>query len=237
MVAHAPIWLAACGSRLAGGDLRRLRGGRGHKRRDDRRRGSYAGVPPPVRTLTVTKEQEVCGKDQADERLVIGADKKVANAVVSIAAISRGQAVSDAAPVLDQKGCHYSPHVLLVPAGVAIKVLNGDGILHNVHTHGRANPPVNVAQPQFKKEISIQFDEPETVAVKCDTHEWMSGVIVVMEHPYYAKTDEKGAFRLNDVPPGEYTVDVWHETLGQKSATVTVGPGKETRVDFALGGE
>ena len=64
----------------------------------------------------------------------------------------------------------------------------------------------------------------------------MSGVIVVMEHPYYAKTDEKGAFRLSDVPPGEYTVNVWHETLGQKSAKVTVGPGKETQVDFGLGG-
>jgi plastocyanin len=198
---------------------------------------SYEGTPPPARTLAVTKDQEVCGKDQADERLAIGADKKVANAVVSIAAISRGKPMSDAAAVLDQTGCRYSPHVLLVPAGAPIKVLNGDGILHNVHTHGRANPPVNVAQPQFKKEISIQLDEPETVVVRCDTHEWMSGVIVVMEHPYYAKTDEKGDFRLSDVPPGEYTVNVWHETLGQKSATVTVDPGKEARLAFTLGGK
>jgi plastocyanin len=197
---------------------------------------SYEGTPPPARTLAVTKDQEVCGKDQADERLAVGADRKVANAVVSIAAISRGKPVGDAVGVLDQTGCRYSPHVLLVPAGAPIKVLNGDDILHNVHTQGRVNPPVNVAQPQFKKEMSIQLDEPETVSVRCDTHEWMSGVIVVMEHPYYAKTDEKGAFRLSDVPAGEYTVDVWHETLGQKSARVTVDPGKEAQLDFTLGG-
>ena len=85
--------------------------------------------------------------------------------------------------------------------------------------------------------MTIQLDEPEKVPVKCDTHEWMSGVIVVMDHPYFAKTDAKGAFRLSDVPAGEYTLAVWHERLGEKSAKVKVEPGKESRVDFVLGGK
>ena len=196
---------------------------------------SYEGRPPPARKLAITKDQEVCGTEKSDESLIVGRDGKLANAVISIEGIARGKAMAEPTAVLDQKGCQYTPHVLLVPAGATIKVLNGDGILHNVHTYGRVNPPINIAQPQFKKEVSIALDEPERLPVKCDTHEWMSGVIVVAEHPYYAKTDESGSFRIADVPPGEQTVKVWHEKLGEKTAKVKVVPGKEARVDFTLG--
>ena len=120
------------------------------------------GAVPAARKLAVTKDQEVCGTDKVDESLVVSQDKKLANAVVSINEIVRGKPMAQVPAVLDQKGCHYAPHVLLVPAGSTIKVLNGDGILHNVHTYSRINPPVNIAQPQFKKEVSIQLDEPES---------------------------------------------------------------------------
>jgi plastocyanin len=195
---------------------------------------SYDGPRPAVRTLSVTKDQEVCGTQKVDPSLVVSQDNKLADAIVSIA-VTRGKPMAEGSAELDQKGCQYAPHVLLVPSGATIKVLNGDGILHNVHTYGRANPPVNIAQPSFKKEVSIQLDEVESVPVKCDTHEWMSGVIVVADHPYYAKTDASGSFRLTDVPPGEHVVKVWHEKLGEKTARVKVAPGKEARVDFTLG--
>ena len=194
----------------------------------------YDGPPREARQIAVTKDQEVCGKQKLDESLVVGAEKQLADAVVSIA-VPRGKPIGPVAAVLDQKGCRYAPHVLLVPSGATIKVLNGDGILHNVHTYGRLNPPVNVAQPAFKKEVSIELDEPESVPVKCDTHEWMSGVIVVADHPYYAKTDASGSYRLTDIPPGDYDVKVWHEKLGEKTARVKVAPGKEARADFTLG--
>jgi plastocyanin len=195
------------------------------------------GAPPPAKTLAVTKDQDVCGKDRPAEDVVVSADKKVANAVVSISDIRRGKPLAESGAVLDQKGCRYAPHVLLVPAGAPLKVLNDDGILHNVHTYSRANPPVNIAQPKFKKEVTIDLDEAEKIPVKCDTHEWMSGVLVVMEHPYYATTDEKGSFRLTDVPPGEYTLRLWHEKLGEKTLPVKVEAGKEARADFTLGGK
>lgn len=197
---------------------------------------TYAGSPPARRRLNVRKDQDVCGKEQPDDELVVSPDGKVANAVVTIVGIARGKAVAEAPAILDQKVCRYAPHVLLVPAAQSIKVLNDDGILHNIHTYSRANAPVNLAQPGFKKEVAISFDEPEKVIVKCDAHEWMSGVIVVMDHPYYARTDEGGAFRLSDVPVGQYTVKVWHEKLGERTANVKVEPGKESRVDLALGG-
>jgi plastocyanin len=196
---------------------------------------SYAGEPPARRTIALRKDQEVCGTEQADPSLVVGPRKEIADAVVEIVGISKGKPFPDEPPVLDQKRCTYVPHVLVAPAGVDIRVRNSDGILHNVHTRSTANAPVNLAQPGFRKETTIALEAPETVTVKCDTHEWMSGVILVTDHPYVTTSDEKGSFRLADVPPGEYEVRAWHERLGEKRAKVKVEAGKESRVDFSLG--
>ncbi len=192
------------------------------------------GSPPPPRKVEITKDQEACGNEAPLETLVVSADRKIANAVVSVRGIRAGKKHDRTPPVLDQKGCRYRPHVVLVPAGVDVRIQNNDGILHNVHTDSRKNPPINVAQPKFKKEIVRQFAEPETIGVKCDTHEWMSGVLVVEEHPYYATSDANGAFSLTDVPAGEYTLAVWHERLGEQTRKVKVEAGKKARVTFKL---
>ena len=194
----------------------------------------FDGNPPPVKKIEVTKDQEVCGKEKEAEDLIVSADKKIANAVVWIYAIEKGKKLEPTTVSLDQKGCHYVPHVLLVPAGSTVKILNSDGILHNIHTYGKKNPPVNIAQPKFKKEVTTKLDQPENVDVKCDAHAWMGGIFVVQDNPYYAKTDEKGTFKLTDVPPGEYTLKVWHEKLGEKTEKVKVEAGKEAKVVFKL---
>jgi hypothetical protein len=93
---------------------------------------------------------------------------------------------------------------------------------------------VNLAQPKFKKTITQQFEQPEFIKVTCDAHGWMSGWIVVEDHPYYAVTDQTGSFNLSNVPPGDYEVKVWHETLGEKTQKVSVKPKAETKATFEL---
>jgi len=193
----------------------------------------FEGTPPAPKKIEVTKDQQVCGKEKEAEDLIVK-DGKIENAIVSISDIQKGKKLETKEVKLDQKGCHYEPHVLMFPAGSTIKILNSDGILHNIHTYSKVNPPMNVAQPKFKKEITAKLDKPETVPVKCDAHGWMSGVFVVQEHPYYAQTDGSGSFKLTDVPPGEYTLKVWHETLGEKTEKVKVESGKEANVEFTL---
>ncbi len=63
---------------------------------------------------------------------------------------------------------------------------------------------------------------------------WMLGWAVVMGHPYYSATDAKGAFKLENVPPGKHTVEVWHETLGKVTKEVEVKQGGETKVTFEM---
>jgi len=135
-------------------------------------------------------------------------------------------------PTLDQKGCRYEPHVLVVRSGQEIHILNSDGILHNTHTRSTSNRPINKAQPGFLKKVSVSFRRPEIIEVGCDAHEWMRAWIVVAEHSYYAVTDQTGGFRFEGVPPGTYTLQVWHESLGRQSARVTVVSSERSQVDL-----
>jgi len=118
-----------------------------------------------------------------------------------------------------------------------VKINNDDGILHNIHTYSTKNPPVNMAQPKFKKTIEAKFDQPEVIKVTCDAHGWMQGWFISEDSPYYAKTDENGNYKLTDVPAGEYEVKVWQEKLGEKTTKVTVAAGAEAKADFELAGK
>ena len=132
-----------------------------------------------------------------------------------------------AAFVLDQRKCAYVPHVVVVPVGSALTVLNSDGILHNIHTTPFDNAPLNKAQPATQKELmSDPFTVPEFIPVGCDVHKWMNATIAVVDNPYAVVTGADGSFTLTDVPAGTYKVEVWHDKLGMQTLTVTVEAGK-----------
>jgi hypothetical protein len=195
-----------------------------------------AGAPAAAK-LEVTKDGEVCGKEKTDPGIVVGAGGGLANAVVVVKA-TKGKKLDPAAanPVFDQKTCEFRPHVLLFPAGTTIDVLNSDGILHNLHTTSTVNPPTNTAQPKFKPKINVKIDKAEwPITVKCDVHGWMSAIWVSQEHPYYAATDANGAFKIADLPAGDYEVEVWHEKLGKKTEKASIKAKEETKVDWSLG--
>lgn len=195
----------------------------------------FQGTVPAAKKLEVTKDKEVCGKHEIkSEDLVVGSTGGLENAVVSITNIAKGKPFGAMEATLDQKGCVYIPHVLLFPAGATVKINNDDGILHNIHTYSTKNAPINRAQPKFKKTIEEKFAQPEVIKVTCDAHGWMTGWFIAQDHPYYAKTDANGSYKLTDVPPGDYEVKVWHEKLGEKTQKVTVAGGGEAKADFEL---
>ena len=195
----------------------------------------FAGAPPARKEVPVTKDMEVCGKEKhLSWDLIVGPNKGIENAVVSLTDVKKGKKWAITKATLDQNSCVYKPHVLVAQAGGTVDILNSDGILHNIHTYSTANPAFNKAQPKFKKVMPADFKKPETIKVTCDAHGWMLGWIVVSDHPYVAVTDEKGDFTLKDVPPGHYKLEIWHETLGKSVKEVTVKPKEETKVQIEL---
>lgn len=195
-----------------------------------------AGAAPAPEKFAVTKDTEACGKEKTRPDLVVGAGGGIANVAVVVKA-TKGKAltVPTEPVVFDQKGCEYAPHVLAFPAGSTVRVLNPDGVLHNVHVMGKVNPEANKAMPKFKKQEDWKVEKPEwPIAVKCDAHPWMHAYWLSMDHPYYAVTDADGKFKIADLPPGDYDVEVWHETLGKSMQKVTVQGGQDTAVAWEL---
>jgi len=182
-------------------------------------------------------EDAACAQKHAQpvtaDRLVLDADKNLKNAFVYLKSGAGIEGQTFRPPqepaVLDQKGCLYSPHVLGLMVGQGLKVLNSDGLLHNIHLTPKANKEFNRAMPAISKKIVLpgaNFAKPEVmIPVKCDAHPWMGAYIGVLPHPFFAISAADGSFAIEGVPPGSYVVEVWHEALGARTQNVQVGEG------------
>lgn len=191
----------------------------------------YSGAPQ-VEKLKVNKDTEKCGTEAVIEKVVVGGNKGLANAVVSVPG---AKGASKAKAVVDQHGCKFVPHVVVMQPG-ELEVKNSDDILHNLHTYSTANPSINKAQPKFKKTMTEKLEKPEFVKLTCDVHSWMLGWVAVV--PGLAGvTDKDGVVKIENVPAGKQKIEVWHEVLGKQEKEVDVKPGQVTKVTFELKGK
>jgi plastocyanin len=170
---------------------------------------------PQVEKLKINKDTEKCGTEAVIES-VPGAK-------------GSGKAVK---ATIDQHGCKFVPHVLAMNPG-DLELKNSDDILHNIHTYSTANPSINKAQPKFKKIMTEKLEKPEYVKLTCDVHSWMLGWVAVTPGPA-AVTDGNGVAKIENVPAGKQTVEVWHETLGKQTKDVEVKAGQTTKVSFEM---
>jgi plastocyanin len=188
----------------------------------------FAGGAVEAKKVKVTVDHAVCGTIKDAEDLVLSPEMGIRNVVVSLLKPPPDAKWSVAPLVqMDQKQCMFVPRVIVVPAGGTAEFLNSDRLLHNLHSASAENPAFNRTQPKGRT-IPIAFRRPEIIRIDCDLHPWMRAWVVVAEHPFYAVTNERGEFVLENVPPGTYTLQVWHETLGTLTRNVTVGDGEST---------
>ncbi len=135
--------------------------------------------------------------------------------------------------VLDQKGCRYDPHVMGMQVKQKLEIVNSDATLHNVHALGKQNPEFNLGMPLQGMKLEKTFSNPEVMLkFKCDVHPWMNGYVGIVEHPFFAVTDDQGSFQIEGAPAGEYTLEAWHETYGTKTAQVTIDEAGPAQVVF-----
>lgn len=201
---------------------------------------TYKGKTLAPKQLKVDKDLEVCGQHpKYSEELLVSKTGGLKNVVVQVVGAKGEVSIAKGKdrPSITQKGCQFSPHVQVIPAGTRINILNEDGIAHNIHTLSVDNPSFNQQQPGNKKRMVTKkkdFAVPEIIPLKCDIHGWMKAWIIVADHPYHAITDEAGAFKISGIPAGTYTVEFWHETLGTQTQKVTVKAGADTQVNLVF---
>ena len=200
---------------------------------------TFAGKAPALKPLAMDADP-ACAKKHPKpvlaEMLVLGNGSTMGNVIVYV---SKGLPAGKTWPApktpvtLDQKGCLYVPHAMGIMVGQAYRILNSDGILHNIHTLPKVNPSFNRAMPATSTEASTSFAKPEPIfQIKCDVHPWMSAFIGVFTHPFFATTGADGKFTIANLDPGTYEITAWHERLGTQTASVTVGASDTKTQDF-----
>lgn len=198
----------------------------------------YAGPVPDLKPLSMSADPGCAAKHTepvVSETLVLGSGGTMANVLVRVkTGLPQHQWPAPAAPVvMDQQGCRYRPHMVGVMVGQTFRVLNSDGLLHNVHALPKKNAQFNMAMPGIVKESERTFTQPEDpFTIKCDVHPWMQSFVAVLDHPFFAVTAADGTFAILELPAGTYEVEAWHERLGTKSSQVTVADGGSGTVDF-----
>ena len=197
----------------------------------------FAGTAPTPAVIRMEADPNCAkaGTTATDETVVVGDNGALQNVFVYVkdGLGNLRFPVPSNIVVLDQKGCHYVPHVLGVQVGQPMEVLNSDPTLHNVHAIPTANREFNTGQPLPGMKHTHTFSTREVmVPFKCDVHPWMRAYIGVLDHPYFAVTRADGTFQLTGLPPGTYAVEAWHERLGTQTQSVTIGE-RETK-DIAL---
>ena len=199
------------------------------------------GPVPKPEMLRMNTDQacvDAAGKTAPSDAVLVSADGAVQNAFVYIKD-GVDPAYSFDVPTtpveLDQKGCRYVPRVLGVRAGQPLQLVNSDATLHNIHALPMTNREFNDGMKEKAPPITRTFTVPEVmVRFKCDVHGWMNAHVGVMANPFFAVTGPDGSFDIKGLPPGKYTLAVWHETLGESSQEITIADRESKTVEFSF---
>jgi len=134
---------------------------------------------------------------------------------------------------LMQKGCRFAPHVVVMQTGQPVQMVNDDSTAHNIHPLATNNREWNKAEPPGTSPLSESFARPEFISSNA-TFIMMHAYFAVLKTSHYAVTGDNGAFSLNNLPPGKYTITAWHETLGTQTQEVTVTGTETVPVNFVF---
>jgi plastocyanin len=199
------------------------------------------GTVPAATMIRIDGDPKCVALAQASSRpaeyVVIGDGQSLQNVFVYVkdGLPPRMYPVPSEAVVLDQQQCRYVPRVLGVQVGQQLTIRNSDPLLHNVRAEGAVNAAFDVGTPVQGMETRRTFATREVmVPIKCNVHGWMTAFIGVLEHPYFDVTDQAGQFSIERLPPGTYTLEVWHERFGTQTQQVTVGTNDSQDLTFTF---
>ena len=201
----------------------------------------FSGTAPVAKAISMDATP-ACSRmhstPQKSEEVIVGPGGGMKNVFVYVkAGLPDRQWPTPAEPVkLDQKGCVYSPHVLGVMVNQNLDISNSDTTNHNIHPQPANNAEWNQSQgPGLPLQKSFGREEI-MVPVKCNIHAWMKTYVGEVSHPFVAVSGDDGSFTIKGLPPGDYTLEAWHEKYGKQEMKVKVGAKETGKAEFSFKG-
>ncbi|MGR3175452.1 MAG: carboxypeptidase regulatory-like domain-containing protein [Candidatus Scalindua sp.] len=136
--------------------------------------------------------------------------------------------------IMDQKNLVFIPHVLVVLKGTTVDYLNSDDVRHNVFSPDAIADKMNLGMWPRGEVRPYTFNKLGDAVMLCNVHPEMEAYVVVVQNPYFSKTDKEGNYEIENVPPGEYTLKVWNKKYKAKDKKITIKSGEALTVDFKL---
>ena len=209
-------------------------------------RVTFKGQLPPnaVQKFTITKDKNVCGVGQRTVRWIDVDDGALRGVVVYIEGVKRGKPWPKKVFTIDQKGCRFEPWIQVIRNGATVIVRNSDPVMHNINAKemillrgGRMvkRTIFNFAQSrpgEVKKRVRTR--RSPFIAINCEAHNFMFAWIFAASNPYATVVGDDGSFRIDNIPPGTYTIKAWHPRLGTRATKVTIPEGGTVKVDFTF---
>jgi hypothetical protein len=195
----------------------------------------FSDDPPNMPVVKVSKDQDYCGETLPNDTYLMDRNGGLRNVVVFLEAAPAGKVPDPQKEnLLSNTGCSYSPRILAMQKGERLKVKNNDPKLHIPHSYLDQRTVFNLSLPfrGTSLDATKKIRQPGIMKVVCDTHAWMLAYIHVFDHPFFAVTDERGAFSIANIPAGTYVLKAWHEDAGIKSQEITVTDSGDVRVGF-----
>jgi plastocyanin len=132
-----------------------------------------------------------------------------------------------------QKDLAFVPMLLAVQTGTKVEFPNFDDTYHNIFSYSPAKRFDLGRYPRDEQPIPAQsFDVPGLVVLRCDIHEHMRGLILVLDTPYFVLTETDGRYRLSGLPAGQHTLKVWLDSKTTLERSVDLKAGATLRADF-----
>ena len=222
----------------------------------------FLGVPPEPLRFEVKKNSDVCGTERWLTKVEVFNDRLKGAVVMLQgvqkgkpfeANIHQGESPNHGAfhytggheldLTVKTQSCNFGPFSGVLASEDLIRLENNDSVKHVLHSYSVRGRKSSILRSVHNRDIfpgsdiEVEFTtkhlkHSKVVAITCDRHDFMENRFYVVDNPYFSISDQHGHFTINQVPPGDYKLVVWHPVLGEKKQEITVGPHGNIKLNF-----
>jgi plastocyanin len=194
--------------------------------------GNDAAVVGVVRLPPPTLERPLDQRYQTSESVVVPINPPAAVVYLEGDFAAPAALAVKTTAEMSQKNVQFSPDLVAVRVGSAVTFPNLDDTYHNVFSYSRTKRFDLGRYRRDERPGTVVFDKPGLVTVHCEIHDRMRGTILVLETPYFQKTDTTGRFQLDHLPAGHFLLKAWVSEADVRQQPVDLKSGTTLRVDF-----